>query len=196
MIVNLVSIIRRSLNYFARIRMQKYRVALDIDKDTVASLWKIQTKNNNRLSIGENSICGTRIVFERDDAELILGDRSFIGDGVVSVASSINIGNDVMIAWGTTISDHNSHSLVFSERANDVLRWLEGRKSWDNVIIQPVVIQDKVWIGLHVIILSGIQIGEGAIVGAGSVVTKDVPPWTIVAGNPARIIREIPENER
>jgi acetyltransferase-like isoleucine patch superfamily enzyme len=58
------------------------------------------------------------------------------------------------------------------------------------------MISDFVWIGANVIILKGVTIGEGAIVGAGSVVTKDVPPYTIVAGNPARIIREIPENER
>lgn len=62
--------------------------------------------------------------------------------------------------------------------------------------IAPVKISDKVWIGFNSIILKGVTIGEGAVVGAGSVVTKDVPAWTVVAGNPARIIREIPENER
>ena len=54
----------------------------------------------------------------------------------------------------------------------------------------------KVWIGFNAIILKGVTIGEGAVVGAGSVVTKDVLPWTVVAGNPARLIREISENER
>ena len=65
-----------------------------------------------------------------------------------------------------------------------------------DVIRKPIVIKDKAWIGFNSIILKGVTIGEGAIVGAGSVVTKDVPPYTIVAGNPARIVREIPENER
>lgn len=55
----------------------------------------------------------------------------------------------------------------------------------------PIVIEDKAWIGINATILPGVRIGYGAIVGAGSVVTRDVPPMTIVAGNPARIIKKI-----
>lgn len=57
----------------------------------------------------------------------------------------------------------------------------------------PIIIEDKVWIGINATILPGVKIGRGAIVGAGSVVTKDVPAMTIVAGNPARIIKTIGE---
>ena len=59
----------------------------------------------------------------------------------------------------------------------------------------PFVIEDNVWIGINSTILPGVRIGYGAIVGAGSVVTKDVPAMTIVAGNPARIIKEIETSE-
>ncbi|MDP5158573.1 MAG: hypothetical protein NWQ07_08360 [Flaviramulus sp.] len=69
-------------------------------------------------------------------------------------------------------------------------------KDWSNVKSSPIVVKNKVWIGFNSIILKGVIIGEGAIVGAGSVVTIDVPDWTVVAGNPAKVIREIPENER
>lgn len=69
-------------------------------------------------------------------------------------------------------------------------------KNWEFVNSAPVYIKDKAWIGFNSIILKGVTIGEGAIVGAGSIVTKDVPDWTIVAGNPAKIVRNIPENER
>ena len=62
--------------------------------------------------------------------------------------------------------------------------------------MKPVRIGDKAWLGLRVIILKGVEIGEGAVVAAGSVVTKDVPSWTIAAGNPAKVIREIPIEER
>ncbi|MBD2165775.1 acyltransferase [Calothrix membranacea FACHB-236] len=111
-------------------------------------------------------------------------------------AEKIEIEDDVMIAWGTTVVDHNSHSISFSLRSKDVVDWQTGKKDWTHVKVAPVKISSKVWIGFNSIILKGVIIGEGAVVGAGSVVTKDVPPWTIVAGNPARIIREIPENER
>ena len=95
---------------------------------------------------------------------------------------------------------------AWRERAEDVDRWRVGmlsgvaeaaaRKNWDGVPMGQVQIKDKVWIGFNVIILKGITIGEGAVIGAGSIVTKDVPAYTIVAGNPARIIRELLENER
>lgn len=76
------------------------------------------------------------------------------------------------------------------------MSWKLKRKDWQNVKISRLTICDKSWIGFNSILLKGITVGEGAIVGAGSVVTKDVPPWTIVAGNPAKIIREIGVNER
>ncbi|MGC8751800.1 DapH/DapD/GlmU-related protein, partial [Hydrotalea sp.] len=62
-------------------------------------------------------------------------------------------------------------------------------KNWEKVKSSPIKIADKAWIGFNVIILKGVTIGEGAIVGAGSVVTKDVPPYAVVAGNPAKIIK-------
>ena len=64
-------------------------------------------------------------------------------------------------------------------------------KDWSNVNSAPITICDDAWIGMNCIILKGVTIGEGAIVGAGSVVTKDVPAWTVVAGNPARVVKKI-----
>jgi acetyltransferase-like isoleucine patch superfamily enzyme len=69
-------------------------------------------------------------------------------------------------------------------------------KDWRHIKRKPIKICDKSWIGFNSIILKGVTIGEGAIVGAGSVVTRDVPPWTIVAGNPAKVIQDISEHER
>ena len=59
-----------------------------------------------------------------------------------------------------------------------------------SLVLKPIVIQDMAWIASHAIILPGVTVGEGAVVGAGSVVARDVPPWTVVAGNPAREIKK------
>jgi acetyltransferase-like isoleucine patch superfamily enzyme len=159
------------------------------------SLTQLIVKQNSIVKIDQDTQVPGKLIFDRENAEISIGQRSFIHATVIS-AQKVTIGDDVMISWGTTIVDHNSHAITFSQRANDVTEWRKGNKDWSNVVCSPVHIENKVWIGFNVIILKGVHIGEGAIVGAGSVVTKDVAPWTIVGGNPAKLIREIPEHER
>jgi acetyltransferase-like isoleucine patch superfamily enzyme len=156
---------------------------------------KLRLKPGCRLKIDEQSQIEGTIICDRENTSMAIGKRVFM-NGTLIVSEAIEIGNDVMISWGVTIVDHNSHAIAFSQRAEDVVNWRAGKKDWTHVKIAPVKIGDRVWIGFNAIILKGVTIGEGAIVGAGAVVTKDVPAWTIVAGNPARIIRELAENER
>lgn len=190
------SVVKKIISLLFRcLTFNRYEKLL-VGKLSRVAFWRIRPIRRNQLLVGSGSIIETKIVFERELASVFIGDRTFIGAGVVTVSHSVRIGNDVMIAWGVCVSDHNSHSTTFSIRKSDVTDWLQGKKEWDGVLFAPVVISDKAWIGFNSILLKGVTIGEGAIVGAGSVVTKSVPPWTIVAGNPARIIREIPENER
>ncbi len=128
---------------------------------------------------------------DREGSELSVGANSFVGGSKFVVAQRIEIGDDVLISWGCTIVDHDSHSLIWPERAQDVSNHYQGRKDWANVKIAPVRIANRVWIGFDCIILKGVTIGEGAVVAAGSVVTKSVAPYTLVAGNPARPIRSL-----
>lgn len=153
-------------------------------------------KSGCSLTVGRDSLVNCRVSYDRDNAKVSIGERTFIGASQLVCSNSITIGNDVMISWGVTIVDHNSHSVRFSEREKDVLDWRENKKDWSTVNTAPVVIGDKAWLGFNSIILKGVTVGEGAVVGAGSVVTKDVAPWTIVGGNPARVIRELSEDER
>lgn len=91
----------------------------------------------------------------------------------------LDIGDDVMI--GPNVSLITSGHPVEPSRRHDA------------VVARPIVIGNNVWIGAGATIISGVTIGENSVVGAGAVVTRDVPPNTLVGGNPARIIRSIAE---
>ena len=143
------------------------------------------------LTIGAQSTVHAKLVGERSGSAISIGDRCFIGRSTIISASAVTIGDDVLISWGCFIVDHDSHSLDWERRKRDVLAWRMGNKDWTDVPVRSVVIGDKAWIGFNSIVLKGVSIGERAIVAAGSVVTRDVPAATVVAGNPARVIREI-----
>lgn len=160
--------------------------------------------NKKYLRVGSDTLVNGNFIFEIESGYINIGDRTFIGGGDFYSIDGIEVGNDVMFSWGCTVIDNNSHSHIWTERKDDVLQWKRGvesgavgkYKDWSKVRRKKILIKDKAWIGFNSIILKGVTIGEGAIVGAGSVVTKDVPDWTIVGGNPAQIIREIPKEER
>lgn len=183
------------LEYLARRRARRYAGAI-IDPTAKVSYRRIRLHAKSKISIGAGSIVEGSLISERDGSEIIIGDNTFVGDSLIASATRIEIGSDVLIAWGCNIVDHNSHPIAWRDRKNDVKNWYVGQKDWSHVITNPVKIADKCWIGFNVAILKGVQIGEGAVVGAGSVVTKDVPPWTVVVGNPARVIREISIEDR
>jgi acetyltransferase-like isoleucine patch superfamily enzyme len=156
------------------------------------------------LEVGDDSLVTGKFVFETTNARVKIGSRTFIGGGLFICIDGIEIGDDVMFSWGCTIMDNDAHSVQWKHRKDDVIQWKKGLeehmlgkfKNWDHVKRGKITIKDKAWIGFDAIILKGVTIGEGAVVAAGSVVVKDIPDWTIVAGNPAQPIRLIPENER
>jgi galactoside O-acetyltransferase len=157
------------------------------------------------LEIGDRCVLSNQFVFESTSGKIKVGNAVFINSGTKVVSrSSIEIGNGVMIAWGCMIYDHNSHSISYLDRIADHDQVLSNfhkdninkNKDWSKVETAPIKICDHVWLGFDVVILKGVTVGEGAIVGARAVVTKDVSPWTIVAGNPARVVKEIPPELR
>ena len=171
-----------------------------VDKDLQTKLskcWQILLKLNNTAdnreiieickelfgSIGENS--QVLPPFRCDyGSHIHIGSESFINFNVSMIdVGEIRIGDKVLIGPGTGLFTA-IHPIDPEIRATGV----ESSK--------PIVIEDKVRIGGNVTILPGVQIGRGAIIGAGSVVTKDIPEMTIVAGNPAKVIRKITEDDK
>lgn len=120
----------------------------------------------------------------RTDPELVIGDHTFIGHGCSFViADRVTIGRDCLLAAGVSIMDMDGHPLNAAARR-------AGQPTPPDQV-RAVRIGDDVWVGSESIILKGVTVGDRAIVAARSVVTKDVPPDTIVAGNPARIVRHL-----
>lgn len=179
------------LNAVARVRTKR-KLVLRTGSETSLMLWKVSPVSNNVLTIGNNSIIRCHINFDRTGASVTIGDRTYIGASHLVASERIELGDDILISWGVTIVDHNSHSLLWSEREGDVVAYGKGEKDWTHVSTKPVRIENKAWIGFNAIILKGVTVGEGAVVAAGAVVTKDVAPYTVVAGNPAVPIRTLP----
>jgi acetyltransferase-like isoleucine patch superfamily enzyme len=188
--------IRRVLSAVALLATRRLYSTVSIGAGSRVDFWRVKAKSQNCIRIGSQSLLASRVVYEQPGASLTVGTRSFVGLGLMSIAERVDIGDDVMVSWGATIIDHNSHSLLARERAKDVEQWLQGRKDWTGIKIAPVKIENRAWLGFNVAILPGAVVGEGAIVAACSVVTGSVPAWTIAAGNPARVVRELTAAER
>ncbi len=147
------------------------------------------------ISVGADSvILGQLLIFAHDGA-ISIGKDCYIGAGSRIWSSiSIEIGDRVLISHGVNIHDTNSHSLDPVLRHQQFKAIITTGHPIDDIYdieSKPISIASDVWIGFNASILKGVTIGQGAIVAACALVTHDVPPWTVVAGNPAKVIREL-----
>lgn len=152
--------------------------------------WLRVAGKDSSIIIGKNFTANSRIRFNSfgiiqrvvirtvaPGAKIIIGDNVGISGCTISAGMSIIIGNWVLIGSGAVISDGDAHPIDPEERRAGY----GGKRS-------PIVIEDDVFIGARAIILKGVTIGKGSVIGAGAVVAKDIPPYSIAVGNPARII--------
>jgi len=117
-----------------------------------------------------------------DGAEIIIHKDAGLSGSTICASTKIEIGEYVGVGANTSIFDTDFHAIDPWDRKFDNI---------ENTKTSPIKINDFVWIGGNSIILKGVSIGNGAIIGAGSVVTKDVPELTIYGGNPAKFIKKI-----
>jgi len=147
---------------------------------------KVTIGDNFYCSSGRyvNALCSNKrgIFYLVHDAELIIGNNVGMSSPVIWCNKRIVIGDNVKIGANTIILDMDCHAHSFMDRRNDITDWAEP---------QEIKIGNDVLIGMNTTILKGVTIGDRAIVGASSVVTKDIPADSVAVGNPARIIKTI-----
>lgn len=126
-----------------------------------------------------------------------LGDYALVHGARIICDSEISIGDYTLISWNVVLMDTYRLPQSVPERRQELERvsLREPRLASAKVPARPIHIERNVWIGFDACILPGITIGEGSVVGAKSVVTENIPPFTVVAGNPARVIRQLNPGE-
>lgn len=140
---------------------------------------KININNKGKLKIEKYLKCRKNCVLFVSNGELIIGNDCFMNSNVsITCLKSVIIENNVQIGNNVVIVDHNHDYINRS-----------GYKTGN------VIIGKNVWIGANSVILPNVEIGEGAVIAAGSIVTKDVCAYTVVGGNPAKIIKEYKSND-
>lgn len=144
------------------------------------------------ITIGNNVVLGKELVMAIHTANvggdfrptITIGDESNIGDySHITCINKISIGKSVLMGRRVTITD-NSHGTfdMVDLRIPPALRKLQSKN-------RGVEICDRVWIGENVVVLPGVRIGEGCIIAAGAIVSKDIPPYSIAGGVPAKVIK-------
>jgi acetyltransferase-like isoleucine patch superfamily enzyme len=139
----------------------------------------MDTPPYRKFSLGDYSVVESFSCINNAVGDVVIGDHTRVGLHN-TVIGPVTIGSHVNLAQGITITALNHNFENKSQRIDD-----------QGVSTNPVVIEDDIWIGANAVVLPGVSIGHHSVVAAGAVVTKDVPPHTLVAGVPAKIIKEL-----
>ena len=197
-IVNLIEKLRRGENSIPTRIKRHYKLKKFHKYAQVGENLNICVRANctadgpGRIQIGDHCrIYGA--LQSQGDGKIIIGDHTCIYErSVIGSVNSVRIGSCVMISNHVHIFDNNNHPTPPTVRHEMCMGGFEGEPwRWTHSESKPIVLEDDVWIGEYAAIMKGVTIGKGSVVAAHAVVTKDVPPCTIVAGNPARVVKEI-----
>lgn len=193
--VKIISFILGKICYLRLILNRKIEIGKGVK---ILSLPIINIKGNCMITIGDNVLLNSRnkgyfgplyspvkLCVDHEGASIRIGNNTRIHGSCLHAYSSIEIGNNCLIAANTTIVDSDGHDLFPTQINERLVTRKEGI---------PIVVEDNVWIGLNCIVLKGVRIGEGSIIGAGSVVRDSIPRYSIAIGNPAVVVKRIIES--
>jgi acetyltransferase-like isoleucine patch superfamily enzyme len=140
---------------------------------------RMDTPPYRLFSLGEYSVIESFVCINNAVGDVVIGDHTRIGLHN-TIIGPVEIGNNVNLAQGITVTALNHNFSDANKRIDE-----------QGVSTNPVTIEDDVWVGANAVILPGVTIGEHCVVAAGAIVTKDVPPHSLVAGVPAKVIKKI-----
>ena len=161
----------------------------------VAKVVNVQNLTRN-ISIQNNVRINGELLIFGYGGNIKIGNNFYLGEeSRIWSGESIEIGDNVLISHQVNIIDSNSHEMDAIERKNGYLSLISNGhpKDQGSIITSKITIGNDAWISFGATVLKGVNIGAGAIVAAGSVVTKDVAPYTVVAGNPAKEVKKLKE---
>ena len=154
----------------------------------------LRSKNPCAVVIGRHVSCYAGCSFSvGDNGQCSIGDFTLLNGALIMAEEKIDIASHCLISWNVGIADSDFHPLEPAQRLIDaqaLAPYFKNRPPRPKLKTAPVKIADNVWIGMNAIILKGVTIGENSVVAAGSVVTKSVEPNTVVAGNPAQVVKQ------
>jgi len=192
--MRIIRIYHTLLNYikFKVLKKQGFTVGRDVD--IIGKLIYTAVKGS-KVTIGEGTKLSTsnsgyhlgvfspmKIILSSSSAIISIGKNTRIHASCIHAREKVEIGNNCLIAGNCQIFDCSGHDLSFENVENRI-----------NTVgnTKPVIVEDNVWIGFGSIIMPGVRIGYGSVIAAGSIVVKDVPPMSVVGGNPANIIKTV-----
>lgn len=143
-------------------------------------------EGNRGITIGRESFIGRNTILSCKGGDIELDERTVIGSNCdIMAAAPVRLGRDVLIGAYTYLVGGGNYDL---ERTDVPIN-----RSQRDDSARGIRVADDVWIGTHVVVLDGVSVGGGSAVAAGSIVTDDVPGWSIAAGTPARVVRRRPQ---
>jgi acetyltransferase-like isoleucine patch superfamily enzyme len=166
--------------------------------ETSYSFERFRSRRSEAIRIGRGASIYLGVMFDLGpSASVSIGEFSLLNGSRIICDASITIGAYCLVSWNTVLMD--SRRVPHNARARRALLEAVGRSSerelGESELGTPIVLGNGVWLGFESCVLPGVEIGDGAIVGARSVVVESVPAYSIVAGNPARIVRQLDPRE-
>lgn len=188
------------MSYKQKLKLQYYKIRKFAEKyrqgtNTVANLSKIIISKNasGSIALADYVICNAELYSFFDRGSIEIGRCSYVGENSrIWALTKVSIGERVLISHNCFICDNLTHPLDPEVRHRQYMAKFGFPFPSDiDIDAKPITIENDVWIAAGAMVLRGVTIGAKSIIAAGAVITKDVPPGVVVAGNPGKIIRKL-----